>query len=52
MGTISVSLKKDVVKRLDEVVESPRSIFTNRSQVISYACLQTLEDIEKEINER
>lgn len=52
MGTISVSLKKEVTERLDAVVDSPRSIFTNRSQVISYACLQALEDIEKEIREK
>lgn len=49
MGTIGVSLKKDLIKRLDDIVANDRSIFQNRSQVIAHCCLDSLPEIEAEV---
>lgn len=46
---ISIGMKNKLVQRIDAVVKNDRSVFTNRSQLITYCVNQLLPAIEEEL---
>lgn len=53
MGRVqfTVSMKADLLKRLDAMVDDPYTIFQNRSALLAHCVLDSLPEVEREAKE-